>query len=598
LLSPSHPHPTSTIPTTKEGIILLSCPFRGSDLYLESISSHIASSQNAYFLSIKNDDVFPRFSGQKVVSSPPVKAGTSGDSADQNGRLRRANRRIQGAFGPAISISMHGGVPMMGTGGGAQGGEEDDGGDDVVGGIPYPWFKPYSHGPQHQPLSLITHRTRTQDPIPEHQSLLSTYLDDFFQNVSETLSTLPSQKPLIIFWTDFLSLTLSPQLQTSETLATISGALAKFRARHAGVPILLVAPSTPTFPFTTTTAKPKTGIEDLLSQMRGEEDDGGKPHDNEENFEGGAVVLGGMPRKKKEIRFETPLDGFMGISSVAVVPPLDGVAAKEWKEMVGRDLRTIVRRENLRDLWVVGRAAGVEVDVGQVERGLEEEDGEGRGGGSVEERFWTPSEVERVLVLAFGSARRKGEGEQSSLSSSSSEDTLSTPQPTPTPTTRDVLHAIKTFTHSHLTTLQTRHGLSHASLFPNPSTLSTLTKHERRLLHHCLISPSTLQHSSFSSIGGLARVKRTIDEVIRLPLLKPELFRKGVLKSSTTGILLFGPPGTGKTMLARAVAGESGARFLNVGMGNIQSMWVGENEKVGVKSCCFSGVRVGCVCAL
>ncbi|KAI9146387.1 P-loop containing nucleoside triphosphate hydrolase protein, partial [Paraphysoderma sedebokerense] len=70
-----------------------------------------------------------------------------------------------------------------------------------------------------------------------------------------------------------------------------------------------------------------------------------------------------------------------------------------------------------------------------------------------------------------------------------------------------------------------------------------------------------------------------IHDIIQLPLQKPWLFQTGILRQSTSGLLLFGPPGTGKTMLARATAAESGANFLNVQMSQVQSMWVGENEK-------------------
>uniref|UniRef100_A0A7N0TSF0 AAA+ ATPase domain-containing protein n=1 Tax=Kalanchoe fedtschenkoi TaxID=63787 RepID=A0A7N0TSF0_KALFE len=84
---------------------------------------------------------------------------------------------------------------------------------------------------------------------------------------------------------------------------------------------------------------------------------------------------------------------------------------------------------------------------------------------------------------------------------------------------------------------------------------------------------------TFDDIGALENVKDTLKELVMLPLQRPELFSKGQLCKPCKGILLFGPPGTGKTMLAKAVATEAGANFINISMSGITSKWFGEGEK-------------------
>ncbi|XP_051132188.1 uncharacterized protein LOC127252165 isoform X2 [Andrographis paniculata] len=84
---------------------------------------------------------------------------------------------------------------------------------------------------------------------------------------------------------------------------------------------------------------------------------------------------------------------------------------------------------------------------------------------------------------------------------------------------------------------------------------------------------------TFDDIGALDNVKETLKELVMLPLQRPELFSKGQLTKPCKGILLFGPPGTGKTMLAKAVATEAGANFINISMSSITSKWFGEGEK-------------------
>lgn len=81
----------------------------------------------------------------------------------------------------------------------------------------------------------------------------------------------------------------------------------------------------------------------------------------------------------------------------------------------------------------------------------------------------------------------------------------------------------------------------------------------------------------FADIGGLRDVKKQINKKIILPYQKPSLFTR-FRKKIGGGILLYGPPGCGKTMLARATAGECNARFFNVVISDILDMYIGESE--------------------
>ncbi|XP_010473660.1 PREDICTED: putative cell division cycle ATPase [Camelina sativa] len=92
------------------------------------------------------------------------------------------------------------------------------------------------------------------------------------------------------------------------------------------------------------------------------------------------------------------------------------------------------------------------------------------------------------------------------------------------------------------------------------------------------VIPAEEINVTFEDIGALDDIKESLQELVMLPLRRPDLFTGGLLKPCR-GILLFGPPGTGKTMLAKAIAREAGASFINVSMSTITSKWFGEDEK-------------------
>jgi ATPase family AAA domain-containing protein 1 len=80
-------------------------------------------------------------------------------------------------------------------------------------------------------------------------------------------------------------------------------------------------------------------------------------------------------------------------------------------------------------------------------------------------------------------------------------------------------------------------------------------------------------------IGGLAAVKDALYSKVIAPLERPGLFSSSLLRQAK-GVLLYGPPGTGKTMLAKALAAEAGAAFINVRASTLQSKWFGDTNKL------------------
>lgn len=81
-----------------------------------------------------------------------------------------------------------------------------------------------------------------------------------------------------------------------------------------------------------------------------------------------------------------------------------------------------------------------------------------------------------------------------------------------------------------------------------------------------------------SDVAGMEKVKRRLNLAFLSPLKNPEMM-KLYGKSLRGGLLLYGPPGCGKTFIARAVAGELQARFISVGLSDVLDMWIGSSEK-------------------
>lgn len=84
---------------------------------------------------------------------------------------------------------------------------------------------------------------------------------------------------------------------------------------------------------------------------------------------------------------------------------------------------------------------------------------------------------------------------------------------------------------------------------------------------------------TFADVGGLDALKKSLRLQIIEPFLRTGLFAR-FRKSAGGGVLLYGPPGCGKTMMARAVAGEIRGEFISVGVSDVVSMWFGQSESL------------------
>ncbi|GAA5999137.1 protein-degrading AAA family ATPase MSP1 [Rhodotorula paludigena] len=120
-------------------------------------------------------------------------------------------------------------------------------------------------------------------------------------------------------------------------------------------------------------------------------------------------------------------------------------------------------------------------------------------------------------------------------------------------------------------TLGTKLGLDLSSL--------DLTEHEEIVAGEVVAAEDI--GVSFKDVGGLDPIISQLREAVIFPLCYPQLFDSAAgLFGAPKGVLLYGPPGCGKTMLAKALAKESGATFINMHVSTLTDKWFGESNKL------------------
>ncbi|XP_045891850.1 outer mitochondrial transmembrane helix translocase isoform X2 [Micropterus dolomieu] len=105
-----------------------------------------------------------------------------------------------------------------------------------------------------------------------------------------------------------------------------------------------------------------------------------------------------------------------------------------------------------------------------------------------------------------------------------------------------------------------------------------LTEYEMNIAAH-LVDPQTMK-VSWRDIAGLDEVINELQDTVILPFQKRHLLAGSKLFQPPKGVLLFGPPGCGKTMIAKATAKASGCKFINLQASTLTDMWYGESQKL------------------
>ncbi|KAM7018902.1 outer mitochondrial transmembrane helix translocase [Tautogolabrus adspersus] len=105
-----------------------------------------------------------------------------------------------------------------------------------------------------------------------------------------------------------------------------------------------------------------------------------------------------------------------------------------------------------------------------------------------------------------------------------------------------------------------------------------LTEYEMNIASH-LVDPQTMK-VSWRDIAGLDEIINELQDTVILPFQKRHLLARSRLFQPPKGVLLFGPPGCGKTMIAKATAKASGCKFINLQASTLTDMWYGESQKL------------------
>ena len=117
------------------------------------------------------------------------------------------------------------------------------------------------------------------------------------------------------------------------------------------------------------------------------------------------------------------------------------------------------------------------------------------------------------------------------------------------------------------------------TILPIDSNTTTPVKSPAGLVPKSTIPSVEINPVCYNNVGGLDKEIKKLREAVELPLLRPDLFQKAGI-AAPKGVLLYGPSGTGKTLLAKAMATQSGVDFTYITAPSLQTRWVGDTERL------------------
>lgn len=227
--------------------------------------------------------------------------------------------------------------------------------------------------------------------------------------------------------------------------------------------------------------------------------------------------------------------------SLKIVPPKGGSQLSEWKKNIDEDKRKIIYDRNHRIIQLLTKDFSFKI----CDEGIP----------ILYEKILSINGIRQILGISYADYCNNNKNEENKpiiIKSSILSNSI------------NLLDKIDEYEKDNIKTLK--------------STIECSNEFEEALLSENVLESNSIG-VKFDDIGSLDNIKETLYELVTLPLVRPELFRRGQLRCPCRGILLFGPPGTGKTMLAKGIASESKANFLNISISDIVSKWYGEAEK-------------------